>query len=104
MIASEYAQQPLVQRTNPWAVAALVCGIVQFCIPPGAILAIVFGHIARREIRRTGENGRGMATAGLILGYVGLVLGIALVIAFLGFITTTTSGTPTISVTAAPIP
>jgi Domain of unknown function (DUF4190) len=70
--------------TNPWAVASLVCGIAQFFVPPGVILAIVFGHIARRQIRRTGKGGRGLATAGLILGYAGLVIGIALVIAGLG--------------------
>lgn len=50
---------------------------------PLAILAIVSGHIARGQIRRTGEGGRGMATAGLVLGYVVLVVGIALIVAFL---------------------
>jgi hypothetical protein len=42
----------------------------------GAIAAIVTGHIARHQIRRTGENGAGMALAGLILGYIGLALSI----------------------------
>lgn len=35
-------------------------------------LAIVFGHMARKQIARTGEGGRGLATAGLILGYIGV--------------------------------
>ena len=65
----------------------MVCGMVALVFGPPAILAIVFGHIARGQIRRTGEGGRGMATAGLILGYAGLVVGIALVVAFLGVFT-----------------
>lgn len=61
------------QRTNRLAIAALCCGIA-FLLLPAAIVAIILGHIARREIRRTGENGRGLATAGPILGYIGLAL------------------------------
>jgi len=40
----------------------------------GAIVAVVTGHMARRDIRRTGEGGSGLAVAGLILGYVHLAL------------------------------
>jgi hypothetical protein len=39
-------------------------------------VAIVTGHIARSQIRRTNEEGSGMALAGLILGYVGVALGV----------------------------
>ena len=56
-------------RTSPLAIAALVCGIVQFGAPPAFIAAIILGHRARRQIRQTGEGGYGIATAGLILGY-----------------------------------
>jgi len=70
-------------RTNGLAVASLVCGVVQFFVPlPASILAIVFGHIARGQIRRTGENGDGLALAGLVLGWVELVLGIIVLVAF----------------------
>jgi Domain of unknown function (DUF4190)/Domain of unknown function (DUF1707) len=63
------------QRTNGLAIAALVCGIGQLvAFWPATILAIVLGHKARREIRRTGEQGDGLARAGIILGYVGLGL------------------------------
>ncbi|OKA15859.1 hypothetical protein BS618_07675 [Rhodococcus erythropolis] len=55
-------------RTNSMAVAALVLGIV---IAP---LAIPVGHIARSQIKRTGEQGNGLALAGLILGYIFLSL------------------------------
>lgn len=57
------------RRTNPSAIAALVFGIGQFVFPLAFIAAIILGHLARRQIRRTGERGRGIATAGLILGY-----------------------------------
>jgi len=56
------------------AVASLVCGIGQiFFWFLAGVPAIVFGHVARRQIRQTGEAGSGMATAGLALGYVGVL-------------------------------
>jgi len=67
-----------VARTNPMAVVALVLGVLG-----GSILPIIFGHIARAQIRRTGESGAGMALAGLILGYATTVIGIGLLIVFL---------------------
>src|SRR5215469_13129585 len=65
-----------VQRpTNGMAIAALICGVCQvFAWFLAAIPAIVLGHLARRQIRETGEAGDGMALAGLILGYIGLAL------------------------------
>ncbi len=53
-------------QTNSLAVTALVLG---FVFP---LLAIPIGHAARSQIRRTGEQGGGMALAGLILGYLSL--------------------------------
>ncbi len=38
----------------------------------GGLVAIVTGHIARSQIRRTGESGDSLALAGLILGYIAL--------------------------------
>jgi len=49
--------------TNSLAIAAFACGFIF------APLAIVFGHIALGQIRRTGEQGHGLAVLGLILGY-----------------------------------
>jgi uncharacterized membrane protein len=61
--------------TNSLAVASLICGIAQFVAGPlPTIPAIVLGHMARREIRRTGEDGNGLATVGLVLGWAGLSL------------------------------
>lgn len=74
------------QRTNPLAVAALVCGIIQFAgVFPAGIVAIILGHLAHRQIRRTGEKGSGMATAGLVLGYFSLAITLlATMVIFLG--------------------
>ena len=70
-------------QTNPLAIASMVCGMVALVLAPLAILAIVFGHVARGQVNRTGEGGRGPAAAGLILGYLVLVAGIALTVTFL---------------------
>jgi uncharacterized protein DUF4190 len=51
-------------QTNTMAILALVFAFV-FCP-----LGIVFGHMARKQIRERGEQGDGLALAGLILGYV----------------------------------
>ncbi|MFB9714365.1 DUF4190 domain-containing protein [Arthrobacter methylotrophus] len=59
---------------NTFAVFALVFGIM------GGIAAIPFGHIALNQINRTGERGRGMAIAGLILGYGAVALVVVLFI------------------------
>jgi len=45
-------------------------------------LGIIFGHVARGQIRRTGEAGGGLALAGLILSYLFLVLLVIFVIVF----------------------
>src|SRR5579872_6802850 len=61
---------PAAPRTNSMAIASLVSGILAWVICPffGAILAIVFGFVARGQIKATGEGGAGMAMAGIILG------------------------------------
>lgn len=74
MITNESAASPKAQRTNPLAIASLICGIIQFAGLPAWIVAIVLGHWARRQIRQTGERGDGLAKAGLTLGYIGLAL------------------------------
>ncbi len=66
---------PVAQGTNGLAIAALVCGLGQFAVGfPASIAAIILGHKARRRIALTGEQGDGMAQAGLILGYAGIAL------------------------------
>ena len=68
-------QYMMPRRTNGLAVASLCCGVGQiFFWFVAAIPAVVLGHMARRQIRRTGEDGAGLALAGLILGWIGIVL------------------------------
>lgn len=73
-------QQQFVQApsTNGMAIAAMVLGIL-WVYWIGSILALIFGYVARDQIKRTGQSGDGMAIAGIVLGWVGigfLVLGI----------------------------
>ena len=64
---------PAAARTNSLAITSLICGIAQFMFGPLAtITAVVCGHVARSQIRRTGEQGAGVALAGLILGWIGV--------------------------------
>lgn len=45
----------------------------------GSILALIFGYVARSQIRERGDSGDGMAIAGIVLGWVGLgILGLIL--------------------------
>ena len=70
-----------VAKTNGFAIASLACGLGQLMFGPLATIpAIVFGHMARGQIKRTGEQGAGLALAGLILGWAAVILGIIIVI------------------------
>lgn len=69
-----------VQGTNALAIVALVLALMGISI--GGVVA---GHISLSQIKRTAEQGRGMALAGLIIGYVGCagwVLGVIFAIVF----------------------
>jgi len=66
------------------AVASLVLGIL-WIYWVGSVLALIFGYIARQQIdqHQGMQGGRGMATAGIVLGWIGvgfLVLFILVVI------------------------
>ena len=70
-----------VAGTNGFAIASLACGLAQFVFGPLATIpAIVFGHMARGQIKRTGEQGAGLALAGLILGWATVILAIVLIV------------------------
>jgi type II secretory pathway pseudopilin PulG len=59
--------------TSGKAIASLVCGILNFF--PFFVIAIVLGHISLSEIRKSAGRlkGEGLAIAGLVLGYLGIV-------------------------------
>jgi Domain of unknown function (DUF4190)/DUF1707 SHOCT-like domain len=72
-----YYPPVVMQRTNGFAVGALVLGIIPFF---GGIPAVVLGHVARGQIKKTGERGDGMAIAGLVLGYLWISLWVLLIL------------------------
>lgn len=63
----------VVARTNSLAIASLLLGFFSL-FPVFGILAVIFGHVARSQIRKSAgqQKGAGMALAGLILGYLAL--------------------------------
>ena len=72
---------PPASTINGLAIASLACGLAQFvCGPLATIPAIVFGHVARHQIKRTREQGAGLALAGLILGWATVILAIVLIL------------------------
>lgn len=67
--------------TNSLAIAALCCGIGQIIAGPLAgIPAVILGFMSLGQISRSGEDGRGMAITGLVLGIVGLMLTVLVII------------------------
>lgn len=81
-----YASPP--RTTPPTALGqtnafALVSAILAFIQP---IAAVVFGHLALGQIKRTGDGGRGLALTGLIIGYVYLSFLVMFVIFYVGLL------------------
>jgi hypothetical protein len=75
-----FVAEGAIVRTSSLAIASLLLGIVGL-IPPCSILAIIFGHMASREIARSQGtlSGRTLAVVGMVFGYVSV--GITLVAA-----------------------
>jgi hypothetical protein len=77
---------PSMTQTSTMAIISLIGGITGFTVLPflGSLAGIIFGHIAKSEIKKGGGRitGNGMATAGLIMGYVTLGLGICALCVF----------------------
>jgi hypothetical protein len=60
--------------TNSLARASLVLGVAEFfTMGLTAIPAIICGHMAKKEMRLTGQHGDGLATSGLVLGYMAVI-------------------------------
>ena len=64
---------------------AILSLVFAFVVP---ILGIVFGYMAKKQIRERGEGGSGLAKAGLILGYIFAVLSLLYGIAVIAFFAT----------------
>lgn len=66
---------PMDAPTSGKAIASLVCGIFTLFLP-ASIAAIILGHLSLSDIRKSAGRlgGRGVAIAGLVLGYAGIAL------------------------------
>jgi TRAP-type C4-dicarboxylate transport system permease large subunit len=81
-------------QINTLAIVSLVAACASFVahIVPGvggftvALVAVITGHMARNQIKRTGERGWGLATAGLVIGYFHLALIVLVVLAVIALI------------------
>jgi hypothetical protein len=95
-----------VRRNNPFAVGAIIaslCGFVPFVGLAGAIGGIVMGLMARRQIRNSfgTQTGEGLATAGIVIGVVSLLVAIFFILVIVATIAghgcTTVNGSTTCS-------
>lgn len=79
------------KSTNGMAVASMVLGILWIWWV-GSILALVFGYMGKKQIDESGgaQSGRGMAIAGIVLGWVGV--GTLVLFALLLTFSSTTTG------------
>jgi peptidyl-prolyl cis-trans isomerase B (cyclophilin B) len=72
-VPTQYAQAPQ-DRYNTLSIVAFILAFVV------SIGAVICGHIALSQIKRTGERGRGLAIWALVLGYLGIAIGVLLVV------------------------
>jgi uncharacterized protein DUF4190 len=74
-------------RTSGLALASIICSVGSFIIIPlGFIPGIICGHMAKKRIARDPMlGGRGLAKAGLIIGYAGLGLTVLALVGFVAF-------------------
>lgn len=78
------AQQPVAAaQTNSLAIVAFVLSLFGFISGLGFIAGIICGHISLSQIKRSHENGRGLAIAALAVGYASIALGVILLLVVL---------------------
>ena len=81
-----YASAPAGPKTNTLAIVSLFTGVAgmlfPFLLPLGAV---IMGHIAHSQTKKYNQPGRGIAIAGFVLGYVGLVWGFIYLVVALVF-------------------
>lgn len=88
-IAQVTMNPPALRKTSGLAITSLVLGLLGLCCPIylPSVAAVVCGHIARGKIKKSGGtlDGGGLALAGLILGYITIVIAILLSISWMMF-------------------
>ncbi|MCM2131756.1 DUF4190 domain-containing protein [Larsenimonas rhizosphaerae] len=76
------------ESTNTMAVIAFLLSLASFMVAPACLGGVVCGHIARHQIRKTGERGDSWALAALIIGYLMLLVSVGGLILFGGIMLT----------------
>ena len=68
---------PMPVSTNGFSIASLICSVLGI-----SLLGVIFGHVALSQIKNSNgmQGGRGLAIAGLIIGYIELALAILFVV------------------------
>ncbi|HYR49049.1 MAG TPA: DUF4190 domain-containing protein, partial [Candidatus Eisenbacteria bacterium] len=51
----------------------------------GGLIAVITGHVARSQIKRTGEAGGTLALVGLIVGYAAIALTLLFILVYVAF-------------------
>ncbi|ANJ28404.1 DUF4190 domain-containing protein [Agromyces aureus] len=78
------------EKWNVLSIVGFVLSIIGF-----NVVAIVLGFIGLNQVKKTGERGRGLAIAAIIIGFVSIVLGIILTIVFFSALAATGTLTDT---------
>jgi len=81
---SQPSSSQAVKKTNTLAIVALVLSILLFVAFP--LLGIILGVIALSQIKKSGENGKGLAIASIVISSIGLVVSILSLIFFFVFL------------------
>jgi hypothetical protein len=85
-----YYAGPVAPSTNGFAIASLILSISGFVLLGivGSVLGVIFGHVAQGQIKRAvpPQEGQGLASAGTIMGYIGIGLNLILLIGILIFV------------------
>ncbi|HUE31797.1 MAG TPA: DUF4190 domain-containing protein [Mycobacterium sp.] len=97
-----YQPPPQATGTNRMAIASLVCSLFGWLCMIGGILGIIFGFLALGQIRQSGQGGRGMAIAGIVIGVVvtAIVIVAGILGAMSGGMSHTSSGAPAVVIAA----
>ncbi len=77
-----YAPAAPARPTNVLAIVSLIASIAGLSFVPllGSIAGAIMGHISLRQVKTSGENGRGLALAGAIVGWVGTGMWVLLIV------------------------
>lgn len=78
-----YGYQPA-PTTNALSIVSLVVSLLSLttCLGATGFIGAIMGHVSKGQIKRNGEQGAGMALAGIIIGWIGTVIFLVAVAVF----------------------